>query len=147
MLARALEAVAAREEAVDAATEAVALATPVSLLQPFLDAGHRLVPVLRRGDPGRVPGCEAFLKQCLASASAGPEKQALGSGTAVLSPRERSVLALLGEGQSNKDIARALNIAPETVKSHVKNIFAKIGVERRAQAVARAMSLGLIKTM
>jgi len=56
-------------------------------------------------------------------------------------------LALLSEGRSNKDIARALSIAPETVKSHVKNIFGKIGVERRAQAVSRAMSLGLIRTV
>ncbi|MBV8576291.1 MAG: response regulator transcription factor [Acetobacteraceae bacterium] len=103
--------------------------------------------MLRRVEPGRVPGCEAFLKQCLASTSAGPDEQVPGSDAPVLSPRERSVLVLLGEGRSNKDIARVLNIAPETVKSHVKNIFAKIGVERRAQAVARAMSLGLIKTM
>ncbi len=63
------------------------------------------------------------------------------SGIAALSPRERSILGLIGQGQSNKEIARVLRIAPETVKSHVKNMFAKLGVERRAQAVYRAQSL------
>jgi LuxR family maltose regulon positive regulatory protein len=38
-----------------------------------------------------------------------------------------------------------LKIAPETVKSHVKNIFIKLAVERRSHAVARALSLGLIR--
>jgi LuxR family transcriptional regulator, maltose regulon positive regulatory protein len=47
---------------------------------------------------------------------------------------------------SNKEIARDLAIAPETVKSHVKNIFAKLNVEKRAQAVSRAQSLGLAGT-
>jgi LuxR family transcriptional regulator, maltose regulon positive regulatory protein len=146
LIASALEATGACEEAVDAVTEAVALAAPVLVLQPFFAAGQDVMPVLRRVDPRRVPGCEAFLKQCLAGITSRPETQTAGSDASVLSPRERSVLALLGEGRSNKDIARALAIAPETVKSHVKNIFGKIGVERRAQAVSRAMSLGLIKT-
>jgi len=53
-----------------------------------------------------------------------------------LSPRERDILDLIGQGQTNKAIARALAIAPETVKTHVKRIFVKLGVESRAQAVA-----------
>jgi LuxR family maltose regulon positive regulatory protein len=65
---------------------------------------------------------------------------------AALSPRERGILELIGHGQSNKEIARDLGIAPETVKSHVKNIFAKLAVERRAQAISRAQSLGLVRT-
>jgi DNA-binding NarL/FixJ family response regulator len=69
------------------------------------------------------------------------------SGTAAaLSPRERYILELIGGGQSNKEIARALGIAPETVKSHVKNMFVKLSVERRAQAVYRAQSLGMMVT-
>jgi LuxR family transcriptional regulator, maltose regulon positive regulatory protein len=47
---------------------------------------------------------------------------------------------------SNKEIARTLIIAPETVKSHVKHIFIKLGVEKRAQAVSHAQSLGLVST-
>jgi LuxR family transcriptional regulator, maltose regulon positive regulatory protein len=44
------------------------------------------------------------------------------------------------------EAARELAIAPETVKSHVKQIFTKLGVETRAQAVSRAQSLGLLRT-
>ena len=57
-----------------------------------------------------------------------------------------SVLTLIAEGRSNKEIARILSIAPETVKTHVKHIFIKLDVERRAQAVSRAQSLGLVGT-
>jgi LuxR family maltose regulon positive regulatory protein len=63
----------------------------------------------------------------------------------VLSPREITIVELIGRGQSNKEMARQLGIAPETVKTHIKNIFLKLGVERRAQAIARARALGLIE--
>jgi len=61
----------------------------------------------------------------------------------LLSTREHGVLEQLVAGHSNKDIARALAITPETVKTHVKNIFIKLGVANRAQAASRALSLGL----
>jgi LuxR family transcriptional regulator, maltose regulon positive regulatory protein len=63
-----------------------------------------------------------------------------------LSAREGAILNLIAQGLSNKEIARNLAIAPETVKSHVKHIFTKLGAEKRAQAVARAQSLGLVTT-
>jgi LuxR family maltose regulon positive regulatory protein len=63
-----------------------------------------------------------------------------------LSPRETDILKLIAQGLSNKEIARSLYIGPETVKSHLKNVFGKLGVERRAQAVSRAQSLGLVTT-
>jgi LuxR family maltose regulon positive regulatory protein len=63
-----------------------------------------------------------------------------------LSGRESAILKLIAQGRSNKEIARTLAIAPETVKSHVKHIFTKLAVEKRAQAVARAQSLGLVST-
>jgi DNA-binding NarL/FixJ family response regulator len=61
-----------------------------------------------------------------------------------LSTREGNILKLIAEGLSNKEIARNLAIAPETVKSHVKHIFIKLNVEKRAQAVSRAQILGLL---
>jgi LuxR family transcriptional regulator, maltose regulon positive regulatory protein len=63
-----------------------------------------------------------------------------------LSAREGDILKLIGEGLSNKEIARNLAITPETVKSHVKHIFTKLNVEKRAQAVSRAQTLGLAGT-
>lgn len=63
-----------------------------------------------------------------------------------LTERERQVLRLLVQGQANKDIAHALQIAEETVKTHVKHILAKLGVQSRTQAVLSAMRLGLVST-
>ena len=60
-----------------------------------------------------------------------------------LSPRECGILELIGQGYSNKRVARALGITAETVKSHVKHVFIKLDVNTRAHAVARAQSLGL----
>ena len=61
-----------------------------------------------------------------------------------LSVRERMIVRLMGDGFSNKRIARQLSIAPETVKSHAKSIFLKLTVQSRAQAVYRAATLGVI---
>jgi LuxR family maltose regulon positive regulatory protein len=61
-----------------------------------------------------------------------------------LSPRENSVLRSMSCGLSNKRIAQELQIAPETVKSHVKSIFIKLGVQTRAHAVSTAGALGLL---
>ncbi len=61
-----------------------------------------------------------------------------------LSPRERAVLLLMGHGLSNKEIARQLRSAPETVKSHAKHVFEKLTVRSRAQAVYQAAALGII---
>jgi ATP/maltotriose-dependent transcriptional regulator MalT len=64
-----------------------------------------------------------------------------------LSSRECSILERIGQGKSNKEIAKDLSIAPETVKSHIKNIFVKLAVRKRAQAVASAQGLGLARTL
>ena len=61
-----------------------------------------------------------------------------------LSNRECSTLTLMSQGMSNKQIARCLHIAPETVKSHAKHLFVKLDVRSRTEAVACATRLGLI---
>ena len=63
---------------------------------------------------------------------------------AVLTARERGILVLVARGQSNKEIGRTLSISPETVKTHMEHVFGKLGVERRAQAIARAKDLALL---
>lgn len=57
-----------------------------------------------------------------------------------LTERELDVLALIAQGLSNKSIAQLLKISPETVKSHVRNIFAKLGATARSEAVAKAIA-------
>ena len=63
-----------------------------------------------------------------------------------LTARERSIVEFIARGRSNKEIARELGVAPETIKTHLKRIFQKLSAESRAQAVVRAQSLGMLKT-
>jgi DNA-binding NarL/FixJ family response regulator len=61
-----------------------------------------------------------------------------------LTAREKEILRLLARGQSNPQIARELVVSPGTVKNHVRDIIAKLGVSDRTQAAVRAMELGLL---
>jgi DNA-binding NarL/FixJ family response regulator len=61
-----------------------------------------------------------------------------------VSGRELEVLVLLAAGRSNKEIARRLALSPNTVKTHVTKLFAKLGVRRRTEAIRRARELGMI---
>ena len=61
-----------------------------------------------------------------------------------LTPRESQVLRLMAEGQSNKEIARALGISESTVKFHVNAILGKLNVQSRTEAVVHATRVGLI---
>jgi DNA-binding NarL/FixJ family response regulator len=61
-----------------------------------------------------------------------------------LTPREIEVLQLVAHGMSNKEIASAIGRTDETVKVHLKNIFARLEVEDRTAAVTVALSRGII---
>jgi DNA-binding CsgD family transcriptional regulator len=61
-----------------------------------------------------------------------------------ISDRELEVLALLAAGGSNKEIARRLEVSPNTVKTHVTKLFAKLEASRRTEAIRRARELGMI---
>jgi len=62
-----------------------------------------------------------------------------------ISGRELEVLGLLAAGRSNKEIARHLDVSPNTVKTHVAKLFEKLGAQRRTQAILRARELGIIR--
>jgi len=64
-------------------------------------------------------------------------------GTPPLTPREREVLAEIGRGRSNREIARSLGLAEKTVKAHVSAILGKLGVQDRTQAALYAVRAGL----
>jgi DNA-binding CsgD family transcriptional regulator len=78
------------------------------------------------------PGGEGFTRNDAALRSLG------------ITVRERAVLDLLAAGQSNKEIARALGVSPNTVKTHIARLYEKLEVQRRTQAVSRARDLALI---
>jgi DNA-binding NarL/FixJ family response regulator len=61
-----------------------------------------------------------------------------------LTPRERDVLRQIAIGRNNREIAAALDIGDETVKTHVGHLLSKLGVENRAQAIVQALKRGLV---
>jgi ATP/maltotriose-dependent transcriptional regulator MalT len=97
------------------------------------DEGHRVRKALS----------EAALLLRQQSQTSNPVDPA-ATGYRALSSRESSILRMIAHGMSNKRIAQSLGIAPETVKSHAKNIFVKLSTRTRAQAVARAESIGFL---
>jgi len=61
-----------------------------------------------------------------------------------ISPRELEVLELLAAGLSNKQIARRLNVSPNTVKTHVGRLFEKLAATRRTEAIHKARELAIL---
>ena len=79
----------------------------------------------------------------LPSHAEAPHRQAQDSNPAFLTQRQREVLSLLGQGKSNKEIARVLQLAEGTVKLHVTAILKALNVNNRTRAVVAASRLGL----
>jgi DNA-binding NarL/FixJ family response regulator len=81
-----------------------------------------------------------------AGATPRPAFEALGEGEPpLLTPREIEVLAAIGNGGSNKAVARRLGISEHTVKFHVESLFRKLGAASRAEAVHKGLSRHLIE--
>ena len=74
------------------------------------------------------------------------EAQTGESGAEGLTPRQLDVLVKLGEGKSNKDIGRDLDMAEKTVKAHIGVVFKRLGVASRTQAMIEGRRRGLIKS-
>jgi DNA-binding NarL/FixJ family response regulator len=88
-----------------------------------------------RDDPALVRDCFKLGIAGYLPKSSGMEVTREVDGAAALTPRQRTVLALLERGMSNKAIARELGIGEITVKAHVSAILRKLGVENRLQAI------------
>lgn len=65
-----------------------------------------------------------------------PDIRSIGFGLEVLSPQEQRIIAFIAEGDTNRKIATKLVLSEKTVKNYIANIFTKLGIERRTQAVA-----------
>lgn len=68
-----------------------------------------------------------------------------GPGSESLTPREKEVLALLSEGLSARQMARRLDLSERTINTHVANVYRKLAVSNRVQAVRQAIRLGLVE--
>jgi LuxR family maltose regulon positive regulatory protein len=131
---------------------ALTLAEPEGYARVFVDEGRPMARLLAEGAArGIVPHYTAKL---LAAFEAEKQKNADESQPSTtppaqsliepLSQRELEVLRLIAQGLSNREIGEKLYLAIITVKGHNRNIFRKLGVRRRTEAVARARELGLL---
>ena len=144
------------QEAFTLLAQALQLAEPEGYIRRFVDEGSPMA-ILLTGlrNQQRKHGLTPYVDTVLAAFGQGgttPEHlpEAAGQRTTVhplldpLSERELEVLHLLVQGNSNQEIAEGLVITIDTVKRHVSNIYSKLGVHTRVQAVARARALGLL---
>jgi NarL family two-component system response regulator LiaR len=114
--------------------------------------GERLVEAVRRTLEGDAPLSEGLAMQLLQRLASEdgqrlqPEaKKSPPPMPEELTPRETEVLKLLAQGRTNPQIARSVLASVSTVKIHVQNIIAKLGVSDRTQAAVRAIELGLFE--
>jgi ATP/maltotriose-dependent transcriptional regulator MalT len=122
------------------------------LRMAFLDAGRPLLALLERlyyalpTDDPRLSDLRPYIATLLRSTIQSNTEQSSSSSITyrLLSRRETGVLQMIAHGMSNKRIAQSLGITPETVKTHAKSIFVKLATRTRAQAVARAESIGFL---
>ncbi len=137
------------EEARAALQQALALARPQDWLQVFLDEGQPLAQAVRGivrrfGLSTFSPKTSEFVSRIVGALQhGGPSKPTTGRGE-ILSGRENEVLELLARDATNKEIARDLGLSEATVKFHLKNLYAKLGVSRRSLAISVARQTGLL---
>ncbi|MFM0278266.1 LuxR C-terminal-related transcriptional regulator [Paraburkholderia sediminicola] len=142
-----------RERALEIFHDVATVAAPAGICQSIIDQGLEIGPLLKLAHDNarthaKAPEIVTWLDRLLNSWRALHEPNSQPQPESErdrLSSRERGIVELIAQGQSNKEIARTLGITPETVKSHVKSIFTKLEVDKRAQAVSRAQALGLVK--
>ncbi|WP_240805066.1 LuxR C-terminal-related transcriptional regulator [Cupriavidus oxalaticus] len=135
---------AARALAADALRQAHELGLVRSVLNIAPRAAACLADILREAAPDPVL---AFYLQRLETATQTPQpggevsSMAFRAASESLNERELKVIELLAQAMPNKKIARTLGVSPDTVKWNLKNIYAKLGVSSRDEAVARMRSL------
>jgi len=145
-----------RPNAIAALRRALTLAEPEGYVRVFADEGEPMVSLLKglvKRRTARPPDAErdvsleyvSKLMEALGVRAPGAGTRAAASPLAdPISERELEVLGLLDSDLSHREIAAKLFVSLDTVKSHTKHLYRKLGVRARHQAVARAKELGLI---
>jgi LuxR family maltose regulon positive regulatory protein len=140
-------------EALCALAEAVNLARPGGIVRFFLEYGSPMRALLGRLSVSAEQ--EEFVQRILSAAHSTQPMLSVHEGvrgpvsannrlTKPLSVRELDILSLMSRRLTDKEIARELTISPKTVKRHAANLYAKLDVNRRWDAVERAIELGLL---
>ena len=140
----------ANDDAMQAFTRAINLAQPENYIRTFLDEGKPVVQLLRQAI---AANCSLEYVGTLLTAFTGhgyqsprPREKA-GGGQGLIEPlsdRELEVLGLVAQGMTNQEISHRLHITLSTVKGHTSNIYGKLGVVNRTQAIKLAQDIGLL---
>ncbi|RPI24575.1 MAG: helix-turn-helix transcriptional regulator, partial [Chloroflexota bacterium] len=137
--------IAQAHQALDAC---LAMAEPEGLRRAFLDEGEPARAALSSYLASSHPAHSSFARELLdafAPVSSGePFTQSSAGLVEALTRREMEVLRLISAGDSNQEIAQKLVVTISAVKKHSGNIYGKLGVTSRTQAIAKARELGLL---
>lgn len=144
LLALAWQAAGDERAALQALEAALALAEPGGFVRAFLDEGPELLQLLRVAQSRGIAPASIQRLLARAPATAVPPPASLDVWLEPLSERELEVLQLIAAGLNNPQIAEQLFLTLNTVKTHTRNIYGKLDVHSRTQAVARARALGLL---
>jgi LuxR family maltose regulon positive regulatory protein len=140
-----------REQALTALEQAVSLARPGGFIRVFVELGPQIASMLQQlTNRGKASD---FTEQILAAFPGSLWKDKITADHEApiqnlaepLTQREMEILRLLSERLTHKEIARKLVISPLTVRKHTSNIYQKLGVQKRAAAVATAEHLGILR--
>jgi LuxR family maltose regulon positive regulatory protein len=150
------------EEALEALKEIMSLAGPRGWVRPFVEAGLPMAALLKRLQKENVAvdhiekiltasggNKEVVSQETVEQSVPSPHRPLLRSipSSSLVEPltnRELDVLELLAQRLQNKEIAEKLSISSTTVKSHLQNIYNKMNVTNRRQAIAQAYTLGIL---
>jgi LuxR family maltose regulon positive regulatory protein len=140
-----LDAQGKQDEALEVLARALTLAEPEGYVRTFVDESEPMAALLRRAaSRGIAPGYTPKLLAAFEPDTISGKPPAATTLIEPLSERELEVLRLLKTELSGPEIARELTIALPTLRFHTRNIYGKLGVHNRIQAVTRAETLGLL---
>jgi LuxR family maltose regulon positive regulatory protein len=140
------------EQAMGALQHALALADSRGFIRIFIDEGPSMARLLYEALSREI--APEYVRRLLGTFPTLESEESPKSQTQTgefdwvepLSERELEVLQLIAEGLTNDEIGDRLCLSPNTVKTHARNIYSKLGVKSRTQAVARARTMGLMKS-
>ena len=142
-----LYAIGDREQAVAVMEEVLSFAHKEGYVRPFINYAPAISPVLRNMADHSAPNSPSAPLAAILSVipnGAVTRKPAGETGNRGLTVREIQLLELMAGGDRYKEIAKKIYLSVQTVKTHAKNIFKKLNVNTRIQAIRRAEALGLL---